>query len=144
MLQRVQSLLLGLVANFFILMYFIPVFSFWDTTNESSSLQLTALYNIPTMVLNSIIILFSVFIISQFKNRKKQRNYVFILSGIIVINISLFMFYMIQYSAMNQYTLSPEKSIGIYLQLIALILCFFAAKRIKKDDDLVKSVDRIR
>lgn len=144
MLQRVQSLLLGLVANFFILMYFIPVFSFLDTSNESGSLQLTALYNIPTIVLNSIIILFSVFIISQFKNRKKQRNYVFILSGIIVINISLFMFYMIQYSAMNQYTLSPEKSIGIYLQLIGLILCFFAAKRIKKDDDLIKSVDRIR
>lgn len=34
--------------------------------------------------------------------------------------------------------------LAFYLPLAALVLCFIAGKRIQKDEELVKSVDRIR
>lgn len=37
-----------------------------------------------------------------------------------------------------------EKGIGIYLPLISIVLLALANKAIKKDEELVKSVDRLR
>lgn len=145
MIQRVQSILLGLVAILYILLFFIPVFSWQAPTSEAGdSWNLTALYNFPFIVMNVLIILFSIFSISQFKNRKKQRTYVLILCIVIILNVCLYMYYMYTITAQNEYVLQPAKSIGIYFQLISIILCLIAARRIKKDDDLVKSIDRIR
>ena len=145
MIQRVQSILLGIVAILYILLFFIPVFS-WEASDSGAgvSWNLTAVYNIPFIAMNVLIILFSIFSISQFKNRKKQRSYVYILCTVIILNICLYMFYMYTITAQNEYVLQPSKSIGIYFQLISIILCLIAARRIKKDDDLVKSIDRIR
>lgn len=145
MIQRVQSILLGLVAILYVLLFFIPVFSWKAPTSEGGgSWNLTALYNAPFIIVNVLIILFSIFSISQFKNRKKQRSYVLILCIVIILNICLYMYYMYTITAQNEYVLQPAKSIGIYFQLISIILCLIAARRIKKDDDLVKSIDRIR
>ncbi len=142
MLQRVQSLLLGLVALFHVLLFFIPVFAWNNAGGEV--IKITALFNPPFIVVNVVVILFSIFIITQFKNRKKQRSYTLILAIIIVLYIGLGMVYMIKFTFQNEYVLLPGKSLGIYLQLISIILCYVAARRIKKDDDLVKSIDRIR
>ncbi len=145
MIQRVQSILLGLVAILYVLLFFIPVFSWEAPTSEAGeNWNLTALYNVPFIVMNVLIILFSIFSISQFKNRKKQRSYVLILCIVIILNVCLYMYYMYTITAQNEYVLQPAKSIGIYFQLISIILCLIAARRIKKDDDLVKSIDRIR
>jgi hypothetical protein len=38
----------------------------------------------------------------------------------------------------------PAKSIGMIFPLISLILCWLAARNIRKDEELVRSVDRIR
>lgn len=144
MIQRPQSILLVLVAIFHILLFFIPVFS-WE---GNDSMTINALYNLPFTVLNALIILFSIFIILQFKNRKKQKSFVYILVAIIIINIVLYIYYMLGLTVMgdpsNEHTFVPAKSYGMFAQLLSLILCFFAARRIKKDDDLVKSIDRIR
>lgn len=144
MIQRPQSLLLVFVAIFHILLFFIPVFT-WE---GNDTMTINALYNMPFTVLNALIILFSAFIIFQFKNRKKQKMFVYVLVAIIIINIVLYMYYMLGLTIMgdqsNDDTFMPAKSYGMFAQLISLILCFFAARRIKKDDDLVKSVDRIR
>jgi ABC-type polysaccharide transport system permease subunit len=37
-----------------------------------------------------------------------------------------------------------EKGIGMFLPIIAIVLLVLANKAIKKDEDLVKSVDRLR
>ena len=148
MIQRVQSILLLLVAILHILIFFIPVFV-WEGYSMPGSTavdtkSMTALYGIQFIVLNAIVILFSIFYILQFKNRKKQRSFVLGLIVMIILNTSLYMYYMITISFAGEYNLQPAKSIGIYFQLISIILCFVAARKIKKDDDLVKSVDRIR
>lgn len=150
MIQRVQSLLLLLVAILHILIFFIPVFV-WEGYTLSTGVstvvdlkKMTALYDTQFIVLNALVILFSIFTIFQFKNRRKQRTFVLALIVIIIANASLYLYYMIGISFEGEYNLQPAKSIGIYFQLISIILCFVAVRKIKKDDDLVKSVDRIR
>jgi uncharacterized membrane protein YwaF len=148
MIQRIQSIFLGLVTLLHILLFFIPVFV-WEGYSMPDQAgadmkAMTALYNIPFIALNALIILFSIFIILQFKDRKKQRSYVRILTVIIILNICLYLYYMFTITLQGEYVLLPAKSIGIYLQLISIVLCLLAARRIKKDEDLVKSVDRIR
>jgi ABC-type polysaccharide transport system permease subunit len=41
-------------------------------------------------------------------------------------------------------TAVSEKGIGIYLPIISIVLLALANKAIKKDEELVKSVDRLR
>jgi len=148
MIQRVQSILLALVAIFHILIFFIPVFTWAGYSMPGSDVAdlkvITALHNIPVIVINSLIIVFTILVIFQFKDRKKQRSWVRILNLFIILNIGLYMYYMITFTLEGEYTLLPLKSYGIYLQVISIVLCLIAAGRIKKDDDLVKSVDRIR
>lgn len=148
MIQRVQSILLLIVAILHILLFFIPVFVWAGYSmpggTAMSYKSMTALYDIQFIALNVIVILFSIFCILQFKNRKKQRSFVLALIVMIILNTSLYLYYMIGVSFEGEHTLLPAKSIGIYFQLISIILCFVAARKIKKDDDLVKSVDRIR
>jgi len=148
MIQRVQSLLLLLVAILHVLIFFIPVFV-WEgysmpggTAIDTKSM--TALYEIQFIILNAVVILFSIFCVLQFKDRKKQRSFVLALIVMIILNTSLYVYYMISISFEGEYNLQPAKSIGIYFLLISIILCFVAARKIKKDDDLVKSIDRIR
>lgn len=146
MIQRIQSLLLGLVALMYILTYFIPVFV-WEGYSIGQASETKALIIHQHAIFSIIIgffILFSLFIITQFKNRKKQRTFIFILMTLIILNICLCLFYATKVTVGNGYVLVWTKSYGMYLQLISLVLCYFAARRIKKDDDLVKSVDRIR
>lgn len=142
MIQRIQSLLLLLTAILHMVLYLIPIFS-W-LLPDGTNLHLTALTNPPFIGLNALIILFSVFIISQYKNRKKQRLFCLTLGFIIMAETLMYTIYMIRFTMVNQYTLIPEKSIGVFLLLVSLVITFWAAKRIKKDDDLVKSIDRIR
>lgn len=146
MIQRIQSLLLGLVALFYVLLYFVPVF-IWEGNSVKQVPDPKNLiihqHTIFSIVIGSII-LFSLFIITQFKNRRKQRTFVFVLMIIMILNICLCLFYATKVTVANEYVLVWVKSYGMYLQLISLLLCYFAARRIKKDDDLVKSVDRIR
>ena len=148
MVQRVQSLLIAIVAILHVLLFFVPVFVWEGYVSPGGQAMdtkiMTALYDVPFIVLNVVIILFSIFIITQFKNRKKQRSFVFILCFIIILNICLYLFYMFRITVAKEYTLIPAKSLGLYFQLISLVLCLVAARRIRKDEELVKSIDRIR
>jgi Zn-dependent protease len=145
MVQRIQSIYLALVALFHFLLFFIPIFT-WDrsTVGEPGFWTMTASYTIPFTILNILIILFSIFVITQYKSRKKQRNLVFMLAAIIMVFVALCMFQMFRITTTSQYAFIPSRSFGMFLQLTSIILCLFASRRIKKDDDLVKSVDRIR
>lgn len=142
MLQRVQSLMLLGTSILHMVLFFLPVFS-WDSGTDAS-IHITALTNPPFIGLNALIILYSIFIVTQFKARKKQRMYCLVLGFTIAAEILMYTLYMTRYTMTNQYTLVPERSIGIFMLLLSMVLAFWAARRIKKDDDLVKSIDRIR
>jgi hypothetical protein len=145
MVQRIQTVYLALVAVFHLLLFFIPIFT-WDksTTGESGYFIMTAQYTLPFVILNILIILFSIFTITLYKSRSRQRNMVYLLALLVMVFVALCMFNMFRITTTSEYTFIPGRSFGMFLQLASILLCLMANRRIKKDDNLVKSVDRIR
>ncbi|TVZ55806.1 uncharacterized protein DUF4293 [Lutibacter sp. Hel_I_33_5] len=143
MIQRIQSIYLILASA--VAGGLIFVCNLWsslttnvfaiDLFNESELLKKI----IPVLFIVSAIISFCT--IFLFKNRQLQ----FVL-GRIVILINFFLLGILVYVSL---TLSGEaavskKGIGMFLPLVVVLLLVLANKAIKKDEDLVKSVDRLR
>ncbi|MFK8059550.1 MAG: DUF4293 domain-containing protein [Polaribacter sp.] len=143
MIQRIQSiylLLASLVSGGLIF-----VFDLWENLkNQVFALDLLLkesflLKVIPMLFLLSAVI--SVVAIFLFKNRKLQ-----FVVGRIVILINLFLLGLLLYVSLTlpgEVSIS-ENGIGMFLPILAVVLIVLANKAIKKDEDLVKSVDRLR
>lgn len=79
--------------------------------------------------------------IFRFKNRKSQ----FMLGRLnIILNFILLGFFVYLSLNVSGETEVSEKGIGIFLPIISIVFLALANKAIKKDEDLVKSVDRLR
>ncbi|WP_299058709.1 DUF4293 domain-containing protein [uncultured Polaribacter sp.] len=143
MIQRIQSIYL-LIATA-ISGGLIFVFDLWNNlkvavfaldlfTRESLLLKV-----IPVLFLLSAMVSFlSIFL---FKNRKLQ-----FVVGRLVILINLFLLGLLIYVSLTlpgEISIS-EKGIGMFLPILVILLIVLANKAIKKDEDLVKSVDRLR
>ena len=77
----------------------------------------------------------------MYKNRKFQ----FVLGRLnIILNFFLLGFFVYQSLNVSGETVVSEKGIGMFLPIISIVLLVLANKAIKKDEDLVKSVDRLR
>jgi len=61
-----------------------------------------------------------------------------------ILNVILLGLFVYQSLNLSGEILVSEKGIGMFLPIISIILLVFANKAIKKDEDLVKSADRIR
>lgn len=80
-------------------------------------------------------------VILAFKKRKLQ----FVLNRLIIIlNFVLLGVFVFRSLTLSGETLVSEKGIGVLLPIISIVLLAMANKAIKKDEDLVKSVDRLR
>ncbi len=143
MLQRIQSVFLLFAAILSIGLVF--VFPLWKT-NETVVFAMDTITNV-SMLIKPIGILFiisailSLYTIFQFKNRKLQ----FVLNRLnILLNLLLVGFIVYQTQNLSGETLVSEKGIGSFLPIATVFLLAIANRFIKKDEDLVKSVDRLR
>lgn len=144
MIQRIQSiyllvvfLLLGVVSN---------LVSLWTVNNNVSQTLLDLLKEEEILLktvtisyyIGSLLALLAIFL---FKNRQLQ----FVL-GRVNILINLFLVGALIYLSLNLpgETVVSEKGIGMFLPVVAILFLVLANKAIKKDEDLVKSVDRLR
>ena len=85
--------------------------------------------------------LIQVISIFSFKNRKSQ----FILGRLnIILNFILLGVFVYQSLNLSGETDVSEKGIGMILPIFSIVFLALANKAIKKDEDLVKSVDRLR
>ena len=143
MIQRVQTLYLLLAS--IVSGGLIFVFNLWNTIKEKIfvvdlfSREVFTLKVIPFMfIMSAILSLVTIFL---FKNRKLQ----FVI-GRIIIMINLFLLGLLIYLSLNLSgeTTVSEKGIGMFLPILAILLVVLANKAIKKDEDLIKSVDRLR
>ena len=142
MIQRVQSIYLLLIFIFSVGLVF--VFKLWESPDSAKfAFDLFADESmlaklIPTFFSASgIIALISLF---QFKNRQLQ----FVLGRIIIL-INLFLLGILIYLLLSlPGEETSEKGIGMFLPVLAVLFSVMANKAIKKDEDLVKSVDRLR
>lgn len=144
MIQRIQTIYL--LVSSIISGGLIFVFNLWKNANDTLFFVLDAfasnnlfLKMIPIFFVGSALL--SLIAIFQFKNRKLQ----FVL-GRLNILVNLFLLGLLVYHSLNLSgeTLVSEKGIGLAFPIIVIFLLAIANKAIKKDEDLVKSVDRLR
>jgi hypothetical protein len=144
MIQRIQSLYLLVAA--LISGGLIFVFNIW--TEKSQKVVFVAdLISDPITIHKTILFSFlisallSVTSIFLFKNRQLQ----FVLGRLnMLINLYLLGVLIFVSQTVSGETSVSEKGIGMFLPIIVVLLLVIANKAIKKDEDLVKSVDRLR
>jgi len=143
MIQRIQSVYLLIASVISGVLIF--VFNLW--TSISKDIFAIDLLNRESYLLKSIPVLFLVSAILAFvaiflfKNRKLQ----FVI-GRLAILVNLILLGLLIYVSLTlpgEVSIS-EKGIGMFIPIIAILLIVLANKAIKKDEDLVKSVDRLR
>ena len=142
MIQRIQSIYLTIV---FTLSAILPlVFKLWDDSNKEvyalellSDLSIIAKLVPVFFLISALLAMFSIF---KYQNRQLQ----FVLGRIIIL-INLFLLGILIYLSLNiPGEASSEKGIGMFIPIVAILFAVLANKAIKKDEDLVKSVDRLR
>ena len=76
----------------------------------------------------------------------KKRQHQFVINRLTII-LNLILLGLFVYRSLNVSGETPtvsEKGIGMFLPIISIVFLVLANKAIKKDEDLVKSVDRLR
>jgi hypothetical protein len=143
MIQRIQTIYLFLAS--IVSGGLIFMFNLWSTLKEQIYVvdlfvkELISFKMIPIMFFVSAIL--SIVTIFLYKDRKLQ-----FVVGRIIILINLFLLALLIYLSLtlSGETLVSEKGIGMFLPILAILLVVLANKAIKKDEDLVKSADRLR
>lgn len=169
MIQRIQSVFIFLVAVCMIAMIFSTI---WEkiSVDEQEKVTLTALYlthytidtdssnpdytilnEKPTYfiavlaVISAIISLYSIF---QYKSRMTQLKFGLLNILFIAATLGLSIYYMYQGEALIDVAMGGvirgTYKIGIFLPALALLFNSMANRFIKRDENLVRSADRIR
>ncbi len=151
MLQRIQSVYLFVVAVLVVVGGFTPVFLF---SNEGAShamcycnqltdpFLLSEMKILPVAIFAVVAATLALVSLFAFKKRKRQLklNKINMLVHVLWIGIALYYFFKIQ----SVYELSAQPTFVAIFPVLSLILLFLANKAIQKDEDLIRSVDRIR
>ncbi|MBT8255100.1 MAG: DUF4293 domain-containing protein [Bacteroidia bacterium] len=136
MIQRIQTIYLILSALALGALYY-----WFPAINDESGLIIIE-RNEPLilgLLLGSVVLTF--ISILNFKKRKLQ----FVLNRLnIILNFVLLGVFVYRSLTLSGETLVSEKGIGVLLPIISIVLLAMANKAIKRDEDLVKSVDRLR
>jgi len=137
MIQRIQTIYLFLAFVVTgILLFFIPL---WTMSNDKDFYFMQS--EVYTILLGLSTTL-SVLSILSYKKRQNQ----FVIGRLNII-LNLILLGLFVYRSLNLSGETPavsEKGIGMFLPVIAIVFLVLANKAIKKDEDLVKSVDRLR
>ena len=136
MLQRIQTIYLLIVtAISAVLVFLLPL---WQLESGDSFFAKDSFLLIVLFLGSAVLALLSIF---MYKNRQLQ----FVLGRLnIILNFFLLGFFVYQSLNLSGETSVSEKGIGMFLPIVSIVLLVFANKAIKKDEDLVKSVDRLR
>lgn len=136
MIQRIQSIYLLLVALISSVVSTLVPYGFDQNNNEL--LVQDNLLVLGMFAGSAVLAVVSIFL---FKNRQLQ----FVLGRInILLNFILLGVFVYWSLTLSGETLVSEKGIGMLLPIISIVLLVVANKAIKKDENLVKSVDRLR
>lgn len=136
MIQRIQTVYLLLVALFAgVLPFWLWLWSDADGNAVFANQEL-----IVSIAFYAIAVL-AVLAIVRFKNRQNQ----FVLNRLNMI-LNLFLLGFFVYRSLNLSGETPvlEKGIGMLIPVFSIVLLVLANRAIKRDEDLVKSVDRLR
>lgn len=152
MIQRIQTVYLLISAILLIVCSAMPLAAYQPTAVESPTL----LYNLCTingasgewsfsscglLAILLATVVTSILNIFGYKNRKRQMNRCLIAIILLVVWHALFIYLLNTVAPENSW---PEIRYTALLPFIAIFLQWLARIGIKRDDDLIKSMDRIR
>ena len=136
MIQRIQTIYLLLVALLMIALFiWFPQFSTLDGEVILQKMDLMVIIPIFASVLLAIISIF------KYKNRQTQFVLNRLNSLVIFVLLGVFVYVPLSISGETQVS---EKGIGLFFPIISIVFLVLANKAIKKDERLVKSVNRLR
>nr|WP_298660647.1 DUF4293 domain-containing protein [uncultured Flavobacterium sp.] len=136
MLQRIQSVYLFICL---VVASVLPLFlNLWTTTAKIVVFALDNLVYTSLFGSSALLALISIF---SYKNRQNQ----FVINRLnIILNFILIGLLVYHSLTLSGEATVSEKGIGMFLPIFSIVFLALANKAIKKDEDLVKSVDRIR
>ena len=155
MIQRIQTVFLFLAAVFAGILFFTPLASFgygdelmkltiYGVESQTDAQLFSGIYALPLLLLTILLVVFPFVIIFLYKKRELQCK----LSSLnIFLNAVLCGLIFLFYVSDVQKTVSAESVsylFGTYVPLINMVLSILAMRWIKKDIELIKSVDRLR
>jgi hypothetical protein len=136
MIQRIQTLyLLGVVVASGLLELWLPL---WINNKGIVIMPMGELPVFISFLTSALLALLAIF---KFKNRKLQ----FVLNRLNII-LNLFLLGSFVYRTLNisGEAQVSEKGIGLLIPIISIVFLVLANKAIRRDEELVKSVDRLR
>jgi hypothetical protein len=137
MIQRIQTIYLFLT---FLIIGILPfIFPLWTLKDGKEFYFMQNQFYVILLGLSTAITIYS---IVSFKKRQTQfvANRLNIILNLIL--LGLFVYHSLNLS--GETVIVSEKGIGMFLPILAIVFLVLANKAIKKDEDLVKSVDRLR
>ncbi len=136
MIQRIQSLYLFICA---LLSALVPMF--FPLWKDAKQMPVYFTSNITYIILFGISAVMALISILLFKKRQNQ----FVLNRLnIILNFILIGLFVYRTLNLSGEASVSEKGIAMFVPLVSIVLLVLANKAIKKDEDLVKSVDRLR
>lgn len=150
MIQRIQSIFMVALITGSALLLFIPSIVF-STVNQSpliveitllplfKAAGVSVLVFVPAF-LNLDVLLLSVIALFSFKNRKKQMSYMSIVMLLSLLNF----FALYGFDFFPSETKTKLVQWPCYIPLLQFLFALLARIYVKKDDDLVRSADRLR
>ncbi|CAZ96920.1 DUF4293 domain-containing protein [Zobellia galactanivorans] len=136
MIQRIQTvylLIVVLVAG--VLPFWVNL---WSDAEGNEIFASNEIFISLTFYISSLLALIA---IVMFKNRKNQ----FVMNRLnMILNLFLLGFFVYRSLNLSGEISVSEKGIGMLIPIISIVFLVLANRAIKKDEDLVKSVDRLR
>ena len=162
MIQRIQTLLLLAAAILNLAVLGTPLWSIkkGDDTAVMTGLNVEITGTLPSttgmgeskyLLAQFILIIvasgFTIFTIFAYNDRKKQIRFTYFSRALISVQLLITIVFVSQ--ELPRMIGSTEEypgtfGIGLFFPIAAILLIWFAASRIKKDEELVKSMDRFR
>jgi cell division protein FtsW (lipid II flippase) len=137
MIQRIQTIYLILA---FVVAGILPfLFSLWSMSDGKEYFFMENQVYVILLGLSTTLT-----VVSIISYNKRQNQFVL---GRLNIFLNLILLGLFVYRSLNvsgETNLVSEKGIGMFLPIAAIVLLVLANKAIKKDEDLVKSADRLR
>jgi hypothetical protein len=155
MIQRIQSIYLALVFIFSLLFLFLPMgyleienntfnIKAWGLQGDDlpSEIQASVIHGLLIVFLTATIMILSLVTIFRYKKRLQQIQFgklnILLHVGLVVLSFFYLDTFQQNYSGIFSY------GAAVFMPLVSMILILLANRAIRKDENLVRSADRLR
>ncbi len=136
MIQRIQTIYLLIVTIIGGVLPFL--FSLYTQNNRAVFAYTNDFISGGLFAISATLSLYAIF---KYKTRQVQ----FVLNRLnILINLTLLGIFVYRVLTSSGENSISEKGVGVFLPVLSIVFLFFANQAIKRDDNLVKSADRLR